>query len=236
MQLRFPLRAHLAAAASCALLAAPLLAADAGSTRTIEFSADASRPAANDQVVAVLYVERTGTDAAALAREVNRVAAAALDTARPYNGIKTQSAGTSTWPVYGKEGRGRIESWRMRSDIRLEGRDVATVSELIGKLQSTLALAQVVMQPAPETRRKAVDEATVDALHAFEKRAELIAGTLGKRYRLYQIVVSETGTPMPIYARMRAAPMAAADAAPAPLEGGESQIGVNVSGRVELLD
>ncbi|ATE59563.1 SIMPL domain-containing protein [Thauera sinica] len=231
------LRTRFLASTFCTLLAFPLSAAAADApARTVEFTAEASRAAPNDLVVAVLYAERSGADAAALAREVNRVIAAALDTARAYANVKTQTAGTSTWPVYGKEGRGRIESWRMRAEIRLEGREVGAVSELIGKLQSTLALAQVVMQPAPETRRKAVDEATVDALRAFEKRGELIAGALGKRYRLYQMSISESGMHTPVYARMRAAPAMAADAAPAPLEGGESQVGVSVTGRVELLD
>lgn len=230
-------RLALLASALCALLAAPLPAtAEDAAVRTVEFSADASRAAPNDLAVAVLYVERSAADAAALAREVNQAIAAALDTARAHPGVKTQSAGTSTWPVYGKDGRGRIESWRMRADLRLESRDVGAMSALVGKLQSSMALAQIVMQPAPETRRKAADEATVDAIHAFEKRAQLIAGALGRRYRLYQISIAESGVQQPVFARMRAASAMAAEAAPAPLEGGESQVSVSVSGRVELLD
>ncbi|TAH49685.1 MAG: DUF541 domain-containing protein [Betaproteobacteria bacterium] len=232
------LRIRILAGALCAVLAAPFPAgaADAAEIRSVEFSAEASRSAPNDLVVAMLYAERSGADAAALAREVNRTIAGALDTARGYASVKTQSAGTSTWPVYGKDGRGRIESWRMRAEIRLEGRDVGAISELIGKLQSTLALGQVVMQPAPDTRRKAAEEATVDALRAFEKRAELIAGTLGRRYRLHQMSIAESGAHPPILARMRAAPAMAAEAMAAPMEGGESQVGVSVTGRIELLD
>ncbi|MBN8440144.1 MAG: SIMPL domain-containing protein [Thauera sp.] len=222
----------------CALVTFSTEAAsqDASSLRTVEFSADASRAAPNDLVVAGLYVERSGADPAALAREVNRALAAALDTARAQAGVKTQSAGTSTWPIYGKEGRGRIEGWRMRSELRLEGRDVGVMSDLIGRLQSSLALSHVTMQPAPDTRRRAADEATVDAIRAFEQRAALVAGALGKRFRLHQISIAESGSPAPIYPRMRAAPAMMAEAAPAPLEGGESQIGVTVSGRIELLD
>ena len=232
------LRSAMLTATFGALLVAPLcaMAVESAEIRTVEFSAEASRAAPNDLVVATLYSERSGTDAAALAREVNRTIASALDTARPYSSVKTQTAGTSTWPVYGKDGRGRVESWRMRAEIRLEGRDVGAISELIGKLQATLALAQVVMQPAPETRRKVADDATVDALRAFEKRAELIAGTLGRRYRLHQLSIAESGSHPPFLARMRAAPAMAAEAASAPLEGGESQVGVSVTGRIELLD
>lgn len=201
---------------------------------TAELSAEASRPAPNDLVVARLYVEASGSDNAAIARQVNRSIATALETARSYTSIKTQSAGTSTWPVYGKSG-GKIEAWRMRSEIQIESRDSAAISELIGTLQNTLAVSQISMQPAPETRRKAADEATVDAIRAFEQRAALISQAMGKRYRIHRIAISESGHQMPIYAKMRAAPMMA-EAAPAPLEGGDSTISVNVSGSIELLD
>jgi predicted secreted protein len=123
----------------------------------------------------------------------------------------------------------------MRSELRLESTDTAAMSELVGKLQETLALAQLSMEPAPETRRKAVADVTVDALRAFEVRARLIADTLGRRYRIAHLSVADHGLQPPPMPRMRAAVMAA-EAAPAPLEGGESRVSVHVSGRIELLD
>lgn len=222
---------HLPAGAA---LAAPTANADRDDERTVEFAVEASRPAPNDEAVATLYVEQSGADAAALATRVNRAIAAALDTARGHADIKVQSGNTSTWPVYDKNG-GKIEAWRMRSEIRLETRNVAALSELIGKLQGSLAVAQLSMQPSAETRRKATDEATVDAIRAFEQRAALISSSLGKRYRLRHINISDSGARPPIYARMRAAPMMA-EAASAPLEGGESEVGVTINGRIELVE
>ena len=101
--------------------------------------------------------------------------------------------------------------------------------------QETLALAHLTMEPAPETRRKAVADVTVDALRSFEARAKLIADTLGRRYRIAHLTVGDHGLQPPPMPRMRAAVMAA-EAAPAPLEGGESRVSVHVSGRIELLD
>ena len=209
-------------------------AAEPEVVRTVELSAEASTPAANDLGVATLFVEQTQTDAAALAREINRAIAAALETSRAYADIKTQSAGTSTWPVYAKGG-GRIDAWRMRSEIRLESRNSTSLSALIGKLQESLSVSQISMQPAPETRRKAADDAMVTALRNFEQRAELIASTLGRRYRIHRLNVSESGYRPPIYTRMRSTAMMA-EAAPAPVEGGESDVSVTVSGAIELLD
>lgn len=200
----------------------------------IEFSVDAQRPAPNDQVIAIMYVEQAGADAAALARGVNRAVTAAMETARAHPSVKLQSAGTSTWPNYGKGSGTRIEGWRMRSELRLESRDVAAMSELIGKLQSSLGLAQVTLQPAPDTRRAAADEATIDAIRAFERKAGVVASALGKRYRIRQLNLGESGAP-PAYARMRMS-ATMAEAAPAPLEGGESLVSVTASGSIELTD
>lgn len=222
-------------AALAALQSAPALAADTANPPTVELAAEASGPAANDLAVAVLYAERSGTSAAAVAREVNRDIAAALELSRAQGAVKVQSGNVSTWPVYGKDGQGRIAAWRMRSELRLESTDTAAMSELVGKLQETLALAQLSMEPAPETRRKAVADVTVDALRAFEVRARLIADTLGRRYRIVHLSVADHGLQPPPMPRMRAAVMAA-EAAPAPLEGGESRVSVHVSGRIELLD
>jgi predicted secreted protein len=216
---------------------APLRAAEPGvtpQTTTVELSAEANQAAPNDLATAVLYAERNGPNPAAVAREVNRDIAAALEIARTRADIKVQSGNTSTWPVYAQDGKGRITAWRMRSEIQLESRNLATMSELVGELQSSLALAHISMQPAPETRRKAVDEATVGALRAFEQRAALIASALGKKHRIAHLAIGDSGfqPPMP---RMRAAVMAA-EVASAPLEGGESQVSVHVSGRIELAD
>ncbi|MDO9600417.1 MAG: SIMPL domain-containing protein [Azoarcus sp.] len=221
------------------LLALTMFGAHAGEDetsriRTVELSAEASHPAPNDLAIAQLYAEQSGPDAATVARQINRSIASAIDTARSYQDIKVQSAGTSTWPVYAKTG-GRIEAWRMRSEIRLETRNTAALSELVGKLQANLAVANIAMQPAAETRRKAADEATVDAIRAFEQRAALIASTLGKNHRIHRLNISESGARPPIYAKMRTSSMMA-EAAPAPMEGGESDISVSVNGSIELLD
>jgi len=231
---RLPAATLLAALSAALAFSSPVFAAE-DKARTVDFSAEASRPASNDLAVAQLYVEQSGADPSALAQQVNRVVAAALATARGYGDVKVQSAGTSTSPVYGKNGS-KIEGWRMRSDLRLETRNVGQMSELIGKLQSSLAIAQVSMQPAPETRRKAADEATTDAIRAFEQRAGLVSSAMGKRYTIRHLNISEGGfRPPQVYARMKASSVMM-DSAPAPLEGGESEVSVTINGTIELID
>lgn len=234
----FPFRRLVGLAAFAAALAAPALAHEGfrSEERTvIDLAAEASLPAANDLAFASLYVERSGSDPAALAEEINRTIAAALATGREQREVKVQSEGTGTWPIYGKDG-GRIEGWRMRSAIHLESRDLKAMSELIGRLQGQLAVGHIGLQPSPDTRRKVADDAMVAAMRNFEQRAGVIAGALGKRYRLRQLSVSDAGVPPPIYPRMRSAPAMMAEAAPAPLEAGESRVTVNINGSIELID
>lgn len=214
----------------------PAAAATETSGPSIEFTVEASRPAPNDLGVAILFAESSGKNAAELAKGINQRIANALELARSAPRVKAQSGGISTWPVYTQNGQGRIESWRMRSEIRIESQDLGALSELIGKLQADLALSHVAMQPAPETRRKIIEEATVGAIRAFEQRAALIAEAMGKRYRIAHMAIGDNSLQPPMPIRMRAAPAMMADSAPAALEGGESELGVSINGRIELLD
>lgn len=197
----------------------------------VELSAEASRPAANDQVYAVLSAEAAGPALGELSRQVNAVIADALKVSKAYTTVKIQSGNTSTYPTYSKSGK--IESWRMRSEISLESGDTAAVSELIGKLQTSLGVARLVMQPSPETRKKVENEAMLDALAAFRARAKVVADALGKSYQIKHLSVSTGGRIAEPMFRMAAKSMMS-EAAPMPIEAGESLVTANVSGQVEL--
>ncbi|SIQ58609.1 Predicted secreted protein [Aromatoleum tolulyticum] len=234
---------HTALRRSLLILMLPLLAstwshaaeqkADSGAT-TVELSADARRAAANDLAIATLYFQADDRNPGALARQVNTAIAAALEQARGYATVKAKSAGTATFPVYGKEGR-RIEGWRMRTDIQLESRDLPALTELVGKLQGTLALSGLILQPSPETRKSTADLAATDAIRAFQERAGAIAATLNKPWRIRHLSVAHGGSPRPPFPAARAAAFAA-EASPMPVEAGETEIIVTVSGTIELTD
>lgn len=215
----------------------PLLfaAAAAQAGPTVDLSAEANLPAPNDLAHAVVYAEANGADPAELARRINQDVAEALRVAKGARGVSVKSGSQNTYPVYGNNRR--IETWRMRSELRLESRDVAALSELLGRLQQMrLALASVSQSPAPETRRSVEEAATKEALQAFERRAALIAGALGKPYKIRQLSIQSPGFSVPVPMFKAARGMLAAEAAPAPLEAGESQVTVGVSGQIELLD
>ncbi|MEC5387658.1 SIMPL domain-containing protein [Uliginosibacterium sp. H3] len=198
-------------------------------------SADASRSLPNDLAQAQAYVEQTDATPAELAKRVNQRMNEALALVKTYPAIKVKTTNSQTWPVYAPKTPGRIDAWRMRSSISLKSRDIAALSELLGKLQNLTAVDQVSVGFAPETRAKASDEAMVDALKAFQARAALAAQALGKRWRIKNINVSQGMAPQP-YLRAAKASMSMAEAAPAPIEAGEGLITVTINGSVELID
>lgn len=202
----------------------------------IDFRVDVQKAVANDLGRASAYVEMTGSDPAEVARKVKAVIADGLATARAQPGITVKSGSTHTFPIYSKGGR-VIENWRMRSELLLESRDAAALSAAVGKLQGgQLAIGNIHFSPAPETRRKADDDATIEAIEAFDAKAARIAATLKKPYRIRLMNVNGGGNfPQP-YPMARGAAMMAAESAPMPVEAGESNVTVNVSGQIELVD
>ena len=198
----------------------------------IDFSAQAQRSAPNDLGQATMYFEANGTQTGELSKRVNQVISAALATAKSHSAVKVKSGATQTYPVYAKNSR-TIEGWRMRSDLLLESRDAAALSELVGKLQTTLAVGSLRFSPAPDTLRKVDDESAIDALAVFQEKAARYAAALKKQYRIVSINIGSNGvSPAPTerYVMMKAV----ADSMP--VEAGESQIVVNVNGQIELLD
>lgn len=200
----------------------------------VDVSAAAAASAPNDLARAVVFTEVSGSSPKVLARQVNDRIAAAIADAKRYPTIKVQSGGVITQPHYSRAGR--IENWQMRSELVLESKDTEGLSELIGKLQNTLSVAQVQYLPAADTRKAAEDRAVEQAIAAFKERASLVGKSLGKTYSIKQLTV-HTGHYQPPVRMLKAVPMmAVAEDAAMPMEAGESEVRVQVSGQIELAN
>ena len=200
----------------------------------VELSAEATQSVVNDLGRTTAYVELADSNPNELAQKVNQKTGEMLAIARNTPTVKVRTSTMQTYPIYGKTGS-RIESWRMRSEIQLESQDIAALSGLIGRLQSIAAITQLNVSPAPDTQQKALDSATVAAIKAFRARAELVAQTLGKPWRIRTLQLNSMPENQPV---MRAA-MAkgfSSETASAPIEAGEGVVRVVASGSIELLD
>ncbi|MEW6166000.1 MAG: SIMPL domain-containing protein [Pseudomonadota bacterium] len=228
---------RLALLLACLALPPHALAAGAGkpSGALVDFRVEVHKPVANDLGHAIAFAEMSGADPAEVAGRVKAAIAEGLALAKAQPGVAVKSGGTHTWPIYAKGGRA-IESWRMRSEILLESRDPEALAAAVGKLQAILAIGGMQFAPAPETRRKAENDAVLEAIAAFRAQAARIAATLKKSYRIRQMSVNAGGQypqPRPL---ARGAALMAAEAAPMPAEAGESSLTVTVSGKIELPD
>ena len=195
----------------------------------VTLSAQAEREVPNDTLLATLAAEAEGADPAQLADGVNRSMRRALEIARGYSAVKARSGNYQTYPVYDKN---RIARWRVRQELRLKSSDFGAATELIGKLQSILTVAQLAHGVSGEARRLAENALIAEAIAAFEERARIARDALkAKSYRLRDLNVSGGGPVPPRPLAMRA--MVAEAAAPA-LEAGATRIAVTVSGTVQL--
>ena len=225
------------------LLKAPMLAfvitgaliTSATAGPLVDLSAEASRQAPNDQLQASAYIESTGENAQEVAKKANAAISEAVAVGKHYPSVKVQSSGTHTYPIYGKNGR--VESWRMRSTISLQSKDHAAFSELVGRLQKTLAISDLGAVPSPDTYRDVENGTVVDAITAFRARAKTIADTLGKSYVIKEMNVgAQNQRPVPVFAMAKGAVAMSQDMAPAPIEAGEATVSVTVSGKIEVTD
>ena len=171
-----------------------------------------------------------GPDAAALAAEVNRTVAAAVDRAKQVPGIKVQTLNYETYPV--NNDKGQFTGWRVRQTIKLETQDTAQLSALLGELQQTLNLDSIQYSVSPESLKKVEDALISDALQAFQQRAELVTHDLGRsEYGIATLRVNTNPQPPIVYRQAAAAGFAAP--APPAIEPGTGKVEVEVSGQIE---
>jgi predicted secreted protein len=225
---RFAIVASLACTAAWAQQPAPGLAPH---MPAVTVTGAASTKVANDRMQALLRAEAEQPTAAAAAAEVNARMAKALAAARSSAGIEAKTVGYNTWQQWDK---GRPGKWRVAQTLSLAGADFPVVAALVSRLQDEegLLVSGIGFALAPETRRRAEDALTREAIAAWQERARTAADALGYRdWRPGRLIVS-TGehAPQPRFEMMARAADASPASRPVAVEGGTTEITVTVSG------
>lgn len=190
----------------------------------------------NDLLVAVLYVQAEGREAATPADEVNRVMDWAVNLVKGHAEVKVQTLGYQTQAVYNK---GNLRGWRVNQSLRLESHDSRLLGDLVARLQEQLQVQSIAYELSNGQRRAHLDTLTAEALQRFQARARHVATSLGRSsYRIVRININDGYQgPVPV---MRGMMMeaAAADAAVAParIEAGTQKITISVNGEIELSE
>jgi predicted secreted protein len=199
----------------------------------INFQVSAIEEVENDTLVVVMYSERSGQKPSVIADEVNRNIGWAIDLAKKNNAIKAQTLNYRQDPLYKNQS---ISGWKVRQSIKLESTEIASLSALIGELQSRLSVASLRYTVSPMSRDNVERRLIAEALSRFKSRGEQITVELERTgYRIVNIDVITSGrSPTPV--RMRAAAfMENSSAVPTPsIEPGTQTVSVQVSGTIEL--
>jgi len=187
----------------------------------------------NDQLVAVLFAQAEGKDAATPADEVNRMMDWAVSLAKSHPEVKVQTLGYHSNAIYNK---GNLRGWRVNQSLRLESRDSRELGDLVARLQEQLKVQSIGYQVSDEKRRQHLDGLTSEALARFQARADHIAKSLGRQgYRLVRININDSRhNPMPVARGMMMEASADSSVAPARIEAGTQTMTISVNGEIEL--
>ena len=197
----------------------------------IHLSVSATAQLENDTMVATVFAQEEGSQAASLSAVVNQRIRNALELVKKHPQIKHQTNAYSSNPIYNNN---KISGWRVSQSLRLESSDMALMSEVLGKLQSDLALQSMQFTVSPASKNKQDEKLIDEALEAFSTRAQQVVKKLERRnYKIVDINISTSGAigVRPQY-QMRAMAMDA-ESSPA-VSAGEQTVTVTVSGNIEL--
>ncbi|WP_180035340.1 MULTISPECIES: SIMPL domain-containing protein [unclassified Acinetobacter] len=216
-------------------LAAATQAADPLNYNIVNIQADATRQVSNDQMHAVLYIEKSNKQPAELATQINQLMTQAVNTARKYPAVKIETGSQSTYPIYDNDSR-KLKEWRGRAEVRLESTDFKAASQLVSELQQNFQTQSISFSVSDAQRKKVENELMVEASKNFQQRAQTLSQAWNKSgYNLVNINLNTSnygGQPVPRMAMMKAA---AADAIPEQeMAGGESKITVSANGSIQF--
>lgn len=234
-----------AAASVFALFSTAALAADAAAPLgVVSLSSNATAEVAHDLIYLTLSTTREGADAGKVQAELSQALDAALAVARPLakpGRIDLRIGSFSLFPRYGDKksernaGEGTITGWRGSVELAIEGRDIAAIGQLAGRI-STLTISNVGYGTSPALREQTEATLSTDAIARFRARAADYAKQFGYGgYEIREVTVGAgdaQSMPRPF---MRTFQQASPPVPPGlPADAGTGTVTVSVSGTVQL--
>lgn len=219
-------------------LSLPVLAqaADPLNYNLVNIQADATRQVSNDEMNAVLYIEKSNKQPAELATQINQLMTQAVNTSRKYPTVKIETGSQTTYPIYDNDNR-KLKEWRGRAEVRLESTDFKAASQLISELQQNFQTQSINFSVSDAQRKKVENELMVEASKNFQQRAQALTQAWNKSgYNLVNLNLNTNNYSNPISPRismMKAAAPADMVAEQA-MVGGESKISVNANGSIQF--
>lgn len=202
----------------------------------VNVQAEATRKVSNDEMRAVLYIEKSNKQPAELATQISQLMNQAMVLARKYPQVKIETGSQTTYPIYDNDSR-KLKEWRGRAELQIESTDFKAASQLIGELQQYFQTESINFSVSDTQRKKVENELMVEASKNFQQRAQLLSQAWNKSaYNLVNLNLNTSSAyPQPIMMRASMAKFSSAEAAPAQdVAAGESKITVNANGTIQF--
>jgi uncharacterized protein YggE len=195
---------------------------------------------ANDEAVAQFYFEAQEPDLARAQSLVNqRVAEAVAQLKRAEPKAQVESAGYGSYPVYQPGTQRKLVGWRVRQNVTLRTRDLATLPRAVSVAQALLALGGIQFDLSREAREKVEADLIALAIANLNDKIAAAARALAVppgRVRLEEVNFGGAPPIVPMVAHERG--MAMANAAPVEepqLDAGRTLQRLTVSAKARLL-
>ena len=196
---RFAVIQVLAAAASVGAVPASWAQASPAPQNVVSLSASASVEVDKDWLTVVFSTTREAADAGAVQGQLKQALESALAEARKAarsGQVEVQTGAFSLAPRYSS--KGVINGWQGSTELVVQGRDVAAISQLTGRVQG-LSIARVAFSLSRDARAKVEADVTAEAINRFRSRADLMSKQFGfAGYAVREVSVSsDQGVPVP---------------------------------------
>ncbi len=235
--MKMPTPAAAAALASLAFaLAAPARADTPSPQGVLSLTASATVEVTKDLLSISFSTTKEGADAnvvqAQLKQALDAALAEAKKAARPGQ-VDVQTGTFSLYPRYAS--KGGINGWQGTAEIIVDGRDMAAIGQLSGRI-TTMTVARVVYRLSREASQKVEGDVAAEAIARYRAKAAEYAKQFGYAgYSIREVNVTTTEPqqgPTPMYRTQAAAMSAPSDALS--VEPGKAQVNANVSGTVQM--
>jgi len=228
-----------AIAAACTAVSSPVWAQTAAPevpANVVSLSASGHLEVPQDWLTVVLGTTREGADAATVQNQLKQAVDAALAAAQPQarpQQFEVRTGNLRLYPRYGSNGR--ISGWQGQAEVVLEGRDIARLSDVAGRVAS-MTVSSMGFSLSRDARLALESQVQAQAIERFRARATEVAKGFGfSGYTLREVSVSSADMPdRPVPRMMAMEAKAAAGDMPIPTAAGTATVSVTVSGSVQL--
>lgn len=202
----------------------------------VNFQAEATRRVSNDEMHAILFIEKSHKQPAELSNQINQLMNQAVSIAKKYPQVKLETGSQTTYPVYDNDSR-KLKEWRGRAEVNLESTDFKAASQLINELQQTFQTQSINFTVSDAQRKKIENELITEATKNFQQRAQILTQAWNKTgYNLVNFNINTSNSyPQPMMMRTNVAKFASAEAGDAQnMAAGESKVTVNANGAIQF--